>query len=182
MKNRNTVIVAFLLVATMLLGIGYAELNDVLEINGTAAVSATAAEKVFDEDVYFSAVSDVTRTSTNTNISAGAATAEIDGSDSDKGTISIPDGVLMATGDKITVTYTIHNAGDLAASVAKPVISNDNELYFTVTTNWGDEAKNLASGANITVEVTIALVKTPVETQSAEFGISFNATSTDALS
>ena len=34
MKNRKRVVVAFLLVAVMLLGVGYATLTDVLEITG----------------------------------------------------------------------------------------------------------------------------------------------------
>ena len=55
MKNRKSVIVAFLLVAVMLLGVGYAALTDVLDITGTADVNQSAAEESFNEDIFFSA-------------------------------------------------------------------------------------------------------------------------------
>ena len=57
MKNRKTVVVAFMLCAVMLLGVGYAALSDVLDIQGTAQVTQGNAQNAFDGDVYFSAVS-----------------------------------------------------------------------------------------------------------------------------
>jgi hypothetical protein len=55
MKNRKFVVVAFLLVAVLLLGVGYAALSDTLDITGSADVNQSAAEEAFNEDVYFSA-------------------------------------------------------------------------------------------------------------------------------
>ena len=55
MKNRKTVVVAFLLCAVLLLGVGYAALSDTLDITGSADVNQSAAEEAFNEDVYFSA-------------------------------------------------------------------------------------------------------------------------------
>jgi hypothetical protein len=55
MKNRKTVVMAFLLVAVMLLSVGYAALTDVLDITGSADVNQSAAEEAFNEDIYFSA-------------------------------------------------------------------------------------------------------------------------------
>ncbi|MBO5270056.1 MAG: hypothetical protein J6B77_04670, partial [Clostridia bacterium] len=55
MKNRKTVVVAFLLLAVMLLGVGYAALTDVLDITGSADVNQSAAEEAFNEDIFFSA-------------------------------------------------------------------------------------------------------------------------------
>ena len=54
MKNRRTVVVAFLLVAVMLLGIGYASLTDTLTIIGNAHIDLDTTNKTFDEKVYFS--------------------------------------------------------------------------------------------------------------------------------
>lgn len=180
MKNRKTVIVAFLLIATLLLGVGYAALSDTLTINATATVSKTAAESVFDEDVKFTAVSAITYP---TGVTTGAA-AIIDtaaDSTSDTGKITIDDGVLKNTGDEVKVTYTISNVGDLAASVAKPTINNTNETYFSVTTDWGDAAKDLAAGEAISVVVTIKLVKTPTadENTTGSFTLTFDATTSD---
>ena len=44
MKNRRITIVAFLLIAALTLGFGYAAVTNVLDIQGSASVSATAAE------------------------------------------------------------------------------------------------------------------------------------------
>ena len=55
MKNRKIVIVAFLLIATLLLGIGYAALTDTLDITGSADVNVSDLEKEYEEDIYFSA-------------------------------------------------------------------------------------------------------------------------------
>lgn len=173
MKNRKTVIVAFLLVAAMLLGVGYAELNDTLTIAGNATVTQTVAEEVFAEDIYFK--------SGSPNTTVTGFSASVDGTDNDKGTITIVDGALKSTGDTLSATFVITNAGDLDATVGVPTITNNNETYFTVTTNWGAAAKDLAAGDDISVVVTVELVKTPVADQSATFGISFTATSTDAL-
>jgi len=40
MKNRKTVVVAFLLVAMLLIGVGFAQLTDQLLITGSAGVDA----------------------------------------------------------------------------------------------------------------------------------------------
>ena len=53
MKNRKSIVVAFLLVAVMLLGVGYAALTDILDITGSADINQSAAEEAFNEDVYF---------------------------------------------------------------------------------------------------------------------------------
>ena len=78
MKNRKTVVVAFLLVAAMLLGVGYAALTDTLNIQGDFEVSQNNAENAFDDDVYFSAVS-----------TGEGYTASIADDDNDKGTFKV---------------------------------------------------------------------------------------------
>ena len=51
MRNRKTVVAAFLLVAVMMLGVGYAALTDILDITGSADVNQSAAEEAFNEDI-----------------------------------------------------------------------------------------------------------------------------------
>lgn len=53
MKNRKTIVVAFLLSAVMLMSVGYAALTDVLDITGSADVNQAAAEDSFNEDIKF---------------------------------------------------------------------------------------------------------------------------------
>jgi hypothetical protein len=166
MKNRKTVVVAFMLVAAMLLGVGYAALSDTLTITGDATVNKSGAQEAFNEDIYFSdAVANQT-----------GNTASVDTDDNDKATFKVES--LKGQGDTATFTFTIKNAGDVNASVAVPTITNSNETYFTITTDWGNDAKALAAGDSINVVVTITLVKTPTndEGQTATFGIGFTAT------
>ena len=53
MRNRKTVITAFILVAVMLMAVGFAALADDLYITGTAKVLQTNAENSFGEDILF---------------------------------------------------------------------------------------------------------------------------------
>ena len=66
MKNRKTIVVAFLLVAAMLLGVGYAALTDTLTIIGNAHIDVDTANKTFDEKVYFSDAEATSSTGTGT--------------------------------------------------------------------------------------------------------------------
>ncbi len=52
MKNRKSIIVAFLLCACLIVGVGYAAFSGNLIINGTATYTHDGAE--LDEDIYFS--------------------------------------------------------------------------------------------------------------------------------
>ena len=52
MKNRRTLLVAFLLCATLLVGVGYAAFTGNLIINGTATYTHDGSE--LDEDIFFS--------------------------------------------------------------------------------------------------------------------------------
>ena len=53
MKNRRNVIIAFLLCASLVVGVGYAALTDTLRIDGTANVKHENANNVFDGEVLF---------------------------------------------------------------------------------------------------------------------------------
>ncbi|MBQ7380768.1 MAG: hypothetical protein IJW69_01650 [Clostridia bacterium] len=55
MRNRKITLVAFMLVAVLMLGIGYAALTDTLTIIGNAHIDYTKTEEAFDGSVYFSA-------------------------------------------------------------------------------------------------------------------------------
>ena len=76
MKNRRTVVVAFLLVAVMLLGIGYAALTDTLTIIGNAHVDLDTANKTFDERIYFSAAEATSSTGTGATADVASYTAD----------------------------------------------------------------------------------------------------------
>lgn len=166
MKNRKTVVVAFLLVAVMLLGVGYAALTDVLDITGSADVNQSAAEDSFNEDIFFSAA--VANETGNT--------ASVNTDNNDKASFTV--NTLKGKGDKATFTFTIENKGDLDATV-KPTLNadvgNTNKEYFSIASDWNGQEQALAAGDKLTYTVTVELLKTPTESISGSFLIELTA-------
>lgn len=168
MKNRKSVIVAFLLVAVMLLGVGYAALTDVLDITGTADVNQSAAEEAFNEDIHF-----IAATANETG-----NTASVNKDNNDKASFTA--NTLKGKDDTASFTFTIENAGDIAANITPKLnaaLGNTLPEYFDVTSDWNGQAQELAAGAKITYTVTVKLLKTPTETISGSFLVELTATS-----
>jgi uncharacterized repeat protein (TIGR01451 family) len=166
MKNRKRIVVAFMLVAVLLLGVGYAAVTTVLDIQGSVNVSATAAENEFNEDIYFSAA--VANEEGNT--------ASINADNNDKASFTAK--TLKGKGDKVTFTFTIKNDGDIAATVTPKLnatLGNTNPEYFSLTSDWDGGAKTLAAGSEVTYTLTIELLKTPTETVAASFLVELTA-------
>ena len=160
MKNRKLVIVAFLLVAMMLLGVGYAALSDTLDITGSADVNQSAAEEAFNDDVFFSAA--VANEDGNT--------ASINADNNDKASFTAK--TLKGKGDKVTFTFTIKNDGDVDATVTPKLnatLGNTNPEYFSISSDWNGAAQTLGAHSEITYTVTVELLKTPTETVSGSF-------------
>ena len=171
MKNRRNVVVAFLVVAVMLLGIGYAALSDTLDITGSADVNQSAAEEAFNEDIYFSAA--VANETGNT--------ASVNADNNDKASFTAA--TLKGKGDKVTFTFTISNDGDLAATVTPKLnasLGNTNSEYFSIKSDWDGAEKTLAAHSTITYTITLELLKTPTETISGSFLVELTAVSVDA--
>ena len=172
MKKRRTIVIAFLLIAALALGIGYAALTDVLDITGKADINASAAEEAFNEDVYFTAAV--------ANEASTGNTASVNTQDNDKASFTAVN--LKGKGDKATFTFTIKNAGDVEATVTPAISSNTQAEYFSISSDWAGQAKTLAAGQEITYTVTVELLKTPTVTISGSFIVELTATSVDATS
>ena len=171
MKNRNTIVVAFLLAAVMLLGVGYAALSDTLDITGSADVNQSAAEEAFNEDVYFTAA--VANETGNT--------ASINADNNDKASFTAA--TLKGKGDKVTFTFTIANDGDVAATVTPKLnatVGNTNPEYFSITSDWDGAEKTLGAHSTLTYTVTVELLKTPTVTISGSFLVELTAVSVGA--
>ena len=170
MRNRKTVVVAFLLVAVMLLGTGYAQLTDTLDITGSADVNQSAAEEAFNEDIYFSAA--VANETGNT--------ASVNADNNDKASFTA--NTLKGKDDKVTFTFTIKNDGDVDAEVTPKLnasLGNTNSEYFSVTSDWDGATKPLAAHSEIAYTITVELIKTPTETISGSFLVELTAVSVD---
>ena len=167
MKQRKTVIVAFLLAAVLLLGVGYAALTDVLDITGSADVNQSAAEEAFNEDIYFSAA--VANQEGNT--------ASVNADNVDKASFTA--NTLKGKGDKATFTFTLKNDGDLDATVTPSISSNTNTEYFGISSDWEGQPKTLKAGQTLTYTVTVELLETPTATISGSFIIELTAVSVE---
>lgn len=163
MKNRKRVVVAFLLVAAMLMSVGYAALTDVLDITGSADVNQSAAEEAFNQDIYFTAA--VANETGNT--------ASVNNDNNDKASFTANS--LKGKDDTATFTFTIKNEGDLDATVTPSISSNTNETYFSISSDWNGQAKTLTAGQTLTYTVTVKLNDTPTDSISGSFIIELTA-------
>lgn len=189
MKNRKRVVVAFLLVAVLCLGIGYAALTDELTIGGTLNLAGNNMEnqeaaKEWDEDIYF--LETITKQTAVGKADNSKYTAERNASDYDKIDVTVDKGCLSVKGDAIEFEATIKNDNtDYAAEItwdATTDITVDKDEFFNVTIS------GMASGTTIDVndsqkfKVKIELIKTPAVdiTTGSTFSIKFTATTTDS--
>jgi hypothetical protein len=166
MKKRRTLIISLLLVAALCLGIGYAALSDVLDIQGTAEISAGIAEEAFNQDVYFSAA----------NPGKGA-TASINTDNNDKATFTATG--FTQVGDIVSVTYTIKNESEhYAANVTPKLLQNSNEAYFKITSDWASSMQTINANSEKTITIYVELIKLPTASEgltSASFNIELTA-------
>ena len=179
MKNRKFVVVAFLVVAAMLLGVGYAALTDTLTIIGNAHIDHDVANKTFDERVYFSTAEATSTTGTGTVADTASYTLDDATFTANK---------LALVNEKSVFTFTITNDSNVDAVISVEATklsgdvnpTNSNTDKFTVEYSYPQGMQIAKNGGTITVVVTVT-VKEPVTTAtSATFGIELTATSVDA--
>lgn len=170
MRNRKTVIVAFMLIACMLMAVGFAALTDTLNIEGDAEVSQINAENAFDDDVYFSAVS-----------SGSGYTAEILSTNNDKGNFTVTG--LEGKDDVISITFTIQNDNEFGVNVVVDPTNTEttNTEYFECTTSVGDATFSIPAHGSYNVTVNVKLLKTPIlaenQTISGTFTLEYDVVS-----
>ena len=178
MKNRKTVVVAFLLVAAMLLGVGYAALTDTLTIIGNAHIDVDTANKTFDERIYFSDAKATSSTGTGTTDDVASYTADDATYTANK---------LAVKGEQSVFTFTIKNDSNVDAKITvaanklsgDPNPSNSNTDKFEVTYDYPEGDTIAKQGGTITVVVTVKLKEVVTSATSATFGIELTATSVD---
>ena len=174
MKNRRIVVVAFLLAAVLLLGVGYAALTDTLDITGSADVDLTGLNAEFEEDIYFSAA---------VANEGSPNTASVNTDNNDKASFSAKS--LKAKGEKATFTFTINNdsAHDVVVTPKlNATLGNTNTEYFKITSDWDGEAKTIPAGTTMTYTVTIELIKDATEAISGSFLVELTAVADNGTS
>lgn len=187
MKNRKTVVVAFLLVAVMLMGVGYAAVTNVLDIQGSASVSANVAEEEFNEDIYFKGVKDAQgNVVTNIDSTANAGyTANINTNNNDKAQFTAL--ALANQNDKVTITYVIQNDSAFDATVGMKTNTNTNGSInggaetgdFDFTYYFADDTSlrstTIPAGGQVEVTVVVTLKNQLSAASSASFVLELQA-------
>ena len=167
MKKRRLVIVAFLICATLIAGIGYAATTETLTINGTATTSAT------DINVYFKSA-EIT-----TQASGGGATPGVAGAGVKSVTLTAAG--LKTKDDFLVVTYVIQNDSDYPVTVAAPNISVADTTNFSVVSSCSEAFELGAKGtenSTHTFTITVTLKTTPntIAGLSTNFTVTIGAT------
>ena len=180
MKNRKIVVVAFMLIAVLLMGVGFAELTDVLTITGSAKADTSVSQTEFDDDVYFSATSIVTDSTGNK-----AASQIKEGRDD----ATITAEHFTTKGQIVKVKFTITNDSpdfDAVLTLQANADGNvtvengaDHDPVFTVTWSWTEDGvtggeTTIAAGESKDVWVTIVLNETPIEAHDVSFTITYD--------
>ncbi|MBR3613572.1 MAG: leucine-rich repeat domain-containing protein [Clostridia bacterium] len=159
MKKTNKIILTVAIVAVLLLGIGYAAIQNItLNISGSAAADPSQS----NFKVMFSGTPTV---SDDTYVTASIT-------DDTNATINVAG--LTKKGDVVTATYTVQNASeDLSADLAVSTI-NSNTEYFTLISEL--DKSSLVAGEATTLTVTVKLTKTPiVDSVSTTIGVQLEA-------
>jgi uncharacterized protein with beta-barrel porin domain len=169
MKNRRNIIVAFLLCACLIVGVGYANLTTNLMLKGNAKIDSTLAENVFDAAIIWSGAEVVSSTT--------GATEKVEATiDASNDTITIVADGLDTKGEIITVTCTMKNKStDTDATVVIPqtTLNGDASPYISVIrTNYNVEGTvvnpgdtiELGKGESANIVITFELIQEFVPT------------------
>lgn len=166
MKNRRIVIVAFLLSAVMVMGIGFATVTGQLNIMGTAkynSFSETSSD-VHTAVKFTNATAIENCTATITDTTTGdTANLIITFNDTDA-EANTGENAFTASA-KYTISYETADASLPTIQFSAPTISNDNDK-FVVTYEWTDGKDTIAP--NGTAELTITVT---YETEANETGV-----------
>ena len=182
MKNRKRIIGLFLLVAIMLIGVGYAALTDTLTIIGNAHIDLNAASNTFDERVYFVS-GEVKQVACE---SGDSGKDEINATNTDDATFTANS--LAVKNDYIVFEFVIKNESNAAAEITinakklsgadNPSNSNDEKFDIEVEFLDNDNVAD-AAGGTVTVLVKISVIDVVTVETSATFGVELIASTVE---
>lgn len=181
MKKRRIAIASFLLIAVLVMGIGFAALTDNLFIKGEASLATTSAQTEFDTDVYFKAAAVASTNGTNT---ATPDSAVVGSTDKDSATFYVKS--LGKKDEKVTFKFTIENVSTefdavITLDATYPTTTDGTNFkitYSTVENAENTDAITCYASNTVDVYVTVTLLNTPSENMTAAFNVNLTATST----
>lgn len=156
MKSKKGLIGLIILVAVLVLGVGYAVVSNVtLTISGEASMKDVELNVGFNGTVTPDVTNAAGATATGSNAGTSTTGVKI-------ATINVSN--LAKVGDYAEVTYEVQNyETDVDANVYVSNIANDKSDYFEVTTDAGSDSKKAVAknnGTN-TIKVTVKLKARP---------------------
>lgn len=175
MNKKKTFVGMALLIAVLVLGVGYAAITDIpLFVNGTATANASDS----DFSVKFDKTAAITKSDENL-----VTKAEIDAEDDTDLTATLTVENLTTTNNTASATFTIKNySADLKAGLTATVYNEDgttaySDDYFSVTPTFGATTLNVndTEGNSTTLTVEVKLIKTPTDTVSKNFKVKVTA-------
>ena len=185
MKNRKVIVTAFLLIAVMVLGVGYAAVSDTLIFSGNATISDGQVQHEFDLDVRITEVSDDNATwypyiagtpEINRDQDLVVDIAGVTEDVQDLATFQIYN--LTDAGEKQVIWFKVENASAHDAVLTKSIITENgtgdhfDSEYQVYESNGTTETTVLEAQSSVLVKLTITLKSTPSETYTGNF--SFN--------
>ncbi|MBQ8566691.1 MAG: hypothetical protein IJ445_03805 [Clostridia bacterium] len=193
MKNRKTVVVAFLLVCCMILGVGYAALTVDLNLTGNATFNPGQAQNEFTEDIYLGNSAVIEKSNGTAPDSTYTKTT--------KHSADLAVNSLALDGNTVTYTITVYNESvhEAELSIKSLKIMGDPQTESGGGLYTGDEwlstkveypsGSTIAAGtdngggsitpSSIPVKITFTLLKNPTSTVVRSINITFTATTTD---
>lgn len=170
MKKKKSFVALALVVAVLVLGVGYALTTIELKVNGDITVSPDDS----NFDVNFTDASITT---------AGTLTGKTDVADKGNGkTATLSVKTLKTVGEKVIAEYTITNnsKAGINATLSNPVATQTNDDakdYYTVTATL-ENNDAIAPNATKKLTVTVELVKAPLDEVTGAFEVAFKASAT----
>lgn len=138
MRNRKTVVTAFLLLACMLIGVGYAAVTDNLTIEGHATISQQGASDAFNEDIRFEGIVVGNEVKSDVLASANLGYTASCNVPLDQASFHIND--FKGAGDFKTIIFRVKNYGDLDSTLKLDpnfTATNSADGIFEVTYKLG---------------------------------------------
>ena len=147
MRNRKTIITAFVLAACLLIGVGYAALTTTLEVKGSVNLTKAGAEAEVDEDVYF------------TNAVGTNCAANVDAQDPDIVIVRLTDTStkVSVAGDTASFVATVKNDSKAAATITPNFTTIDSALATYLQFSTDNSTYTVNAGDTVEIEVTITL-------------------------
>lgn len=192
MKNRKTVVVAFLLVCCMILGVGYAALTVDLNLSGNATFDPGQAQNEFTENIYLGESATITDSNFNGTKSTYAKKTDH--------TADLAVNSLALEDDTVTYIITVYNKSvhEAELSIKSLKIMAVDQTAGAGGLYTGDEwlstkveypsGSTIAAGtengdgsitpSSIPVKITFTLLKNPTATTVRSINITFTATTT----